>query len=384
MNFCPVYERTGGHAYGSVYPGPIGAILNPLLNGVDSGPVEKSLPYASSLCGRCFEVCPVRIDIPDVLVHLRGKVVEATREHRVPTAELLGMRAAQWMFERPGRLAAVQRLAGVGRRLLGDRAGLGPIPLPGPAAKWSRARDVPLPPAAVVPGLVAEPATGRAATGRGRPDGRPRGRAGPDPGRAARRAGRRGCRGARAATPAPGCNRRARSSGSASGSPTTAPPSSGSPPVRWRRRWPPRSPASARPGWPCLPGCRRSGRARPMAWNSCATPDESPLSVAELDSVDAVLTGASVGIAETGTFVLESDDLCGRRALSLVPDVHVCVVRADDVVDDVPAAIARLRAGRPLTWVSGPSATSDIELDRVEGVHGPRTLHLLVVEGDRP
>jgi L-lactate dehydrogenase complex protein LldF len=141
-----VYERTGGHAYGSVYPGPIGAILNPLLNGVESGPVEKSLPFASSLCGYCFEVCPVRIDIPDVLVHLRGKVVDAGREHRMPGAEALGMRAAGWTFDRPGRLAAIQRLAGVGRRLLGDRVALGPIPLIGPAAKWSRARDVPLPP----------------------------------------------------------------------------------------------------------------------------------------------------------------------------------------------------------------------------------------------
>ena len=145
MNFCPVYQRTGGHAYGSVYPGPIGAILNPLLRGVQNGPVEQSLPYASTLCGRCYEVCPVAIDIPDVLVHLRAKVVDAKREHTVPSAEMLGMRAAEWAFAKPGRLAAVQKAAGLGRRLLGDRSALGPIPF-GPAGRWSRARDVPLPP----------------------------------------------------------------------------------------------------------------------------------------------------------------------------------------------------------------------------------------------
>ena len=108
--------------------------------------------------------------------------------------------------------------------------------------------------------------------------------------------------------------------------------------------------------------------------------DPEPLGTADLDRVDAVLTGAAVGIAETGTVVLDSGARQGRRALTLVPDVHICVVGTDQVVDGVPAAVARLRAERPLTWISGPSATSDIELDRVEGVHGPRTLHVLLVE----
>jgi L-lactate dehydrogenase complex protein LldG len=107
--------------------------------------------------------------------------------------------------------------------------------------------------------------------------------------------------------------------------------------------------------------------------------DPRTLTTADLDAVDGTLTGAAVGIAETGTFVLDGGAEQGRRALSLVPDVLVCVVRTDQVVDDVPAAVERLRADRPLTWISGPSATSDIELSRVEGVHGPRTLHLLVV-----
>jgi len=106
------------------------------------------------------------------------------------------------------------------------------------------------------------------------------------------------------------------------------------------------------------------------------------MTAAELDKVDAVVTEARVGVAETGTIVLDHGPGQGRRVLTLVPDRHVCVVRADQVVLDVPDAVVVLRAsigdGRALTWISGPSATSDIELDRVEGVHGPRNLHVII------
>jgi L-lactate dehydrogenase complex protein LldG len=112
-------------------------------------------------------------------------------------------------------------------------------------------------------------------------------------------------------------------------------------------------------------------------------PDDPPLAARALDSLGAALTGCALAIAETGTIVLDGTGTCGRRALTLVPDIHLCVVREGDVVTSLPDAIERLepaaREGRPLTFVSGPSATSDIELERVEGVHGPRTLEVFVV-----
>ncbi|MFD1829733.1 LutB/LldF family L-lactate oxidation iron-sulfur protein [Streptomyces desertarenae] len=150
LNVCPVYERAGGHAYGSAYPGPIGAILTPQLRGTTTE-LDASLPYASSLCGACYEVCPVAIDIPRVLVHLRERVAEGgettvrgqrttVRPARGHAAERAAMRAARWALDHPGALRAGQRLASRTRRLHPRR-------LPGPGRAWTASRDLPAVPA---------------------------------------------------------------------------------------------------------------------------------------------------------------------------------------------------------------------------------------------
>lgn len=108
-------------------------------------------------------------------------------------------------------------------------------------------------------------------------------------------------------------------------------------------------------------------------------PDSADLTARDLDAVDGLLSGCTVAVAETGTIVLDGSPGQGRRIASLVPDVHVCVVAAEQLVASLPQAVARLDGTRPATWISGGSATSDIELNRVEGVHGPRTLHVLFV-----
>jgi L-lactate dehydrogenase complex protein LldF len=140
LNVCPVYERAGGHAYGSVYPGPIGAVLTPQLVGVEHA---ATLPFASTLCGACYDACPVKINIPEVLTHLRARVVE--QEGRaIPGPEAQAMAAAAVVFSSARVLRAVQWLAGRGGRLLARRGVIRRLPLAGRA--WTGGRDLPVPP----------------------------------------------------------------------------------------------------------------------------------------------------------------------------------------------------------------------------------------------
>lgn len=138
LNVCPVYERAGGHAYGTPYPGPIGAILTPQLHGVQ-GPLEASLPYASSLCGACYDVCPVAIDIPEVLVELRER---SSRESGGHAAERAAMGAATWLLDHPVAYRAATRAATAGRALTPRQ-----LPFPAPARNWTATRALPEVPA---------------------------------------------------------------------------------------------------------------------------------------------------------------------------------------------------------------------------------------------
>ena len=477
LNVCPVYSRVGGHAYGSVYPGPIGAILTPQLVGIErSEPAlvqsagaassasaassrdhAASLPYASSLCGACGEVCPVKIEIPRLLTHLRAREV-AARGRLDP--EKLTMKALFHTFSTRERYERAQKAARLAARPVAR--GKGTISrAPGPLSGWTMSRELPAPAPetfrewwrrthgpsprrpAVRPGTMSDltahyaakadtvstftphyggkgdPVAGRGAVGSGGGGAAAAGGGGAV-GSGGGDAAAAGGGGARAdilhrirdalqgAAPsdvprnyrtedtrerdeivtlfaervaeyqatvhrvreeeiAETVERVAKEAGAERiGIPADLP-----------KEWRPIGEEDRAAGEEARPA---GEEARP-AGDFQLIEDDS-LSVPELDALDGALTGCAVAIAEVGAFVLDGGSGQGRRALSLVPDVHICVVREDQVVGLVPEAVAALegsvRAGRPLTFVAGPSATSDIELDRVEGVHGPRVLHVVV------
>jgi L-lactate dehydrogenase complex protein LldF len=385
LNVCPVYSRTGGHAYESVYPGPIGAILTPQLHGLERG---RSLPWASSLCGACYEVCPVEIDIPRVLVHLRGRVTESEPAWK---PEKAAMRALYRAFASRRSFERAQRAARLGARPLARRGCI--ERLPWPLAGWTITRDLPEPPAQSFRDWWRRERGERPAPA---VDGQLGDQA----------AAPRDDAGAVAA----GGDARAVVLARIDAALSDAPPLSEAPRdyrVRSERSRDEIVELFAERAGEYRATVRRAGRdelravltalCREAGAGRLAVPRELPaqwapegvelvpdtgLSPHELDRLDGALSGCALGIAETGALVLDGGAAQGRRALTLVPDYHLCVVEEDAIVDLVPEAVERLepavREGRPLTFVAGPSATSDIELNRVEGVHGPRTLHIVI------
>lgn len=135
LNACPVYRQTGGHAYGSIYAGPIGAILTPQLQSMEH---SQTLPYASTLCGACYEVCPVKINIPEILIHLRNKLVESGD---VPTAERMGMKAAAWAMSDAANLSAARYFGRIGQKAFTNNGII--HHLPGMMSAWTSTRDLP-------------------------------------------------------------------------------------------------------------------------------------------------------------------------------------------------------------------------------------------------
>ncbi len=409
LNVCPVYERVGGHAYGSVYPGPIGAVLAPQLDHVVTDPVARALPFASSLCGACYEVCPVRIDIPRLLVHLRGETVAEAANQLPPTPEALAMRSLGWVMQKSSRFAVALRAGGLLAKALRSANVHQLRHLPPPLSRWTESRDAPMPAGEPFRAwwksrngagstetrvAVASAAPSVPTLARRTPVVRAQGKglAVRTPREAVLLAARKALSGA-VAQPAPARSyqragavqmstaqlvelftERLRDYGG--GLVTTTVESIGDDLARLavrRRLTSVVVPKDIDATW--LDGLETTGidlrRDDPAAGHS------------RLDSTDAAVTGAELAVAETGTILLAAGPAQGRRALSLLVDHHVVVLHESQIVANVPDAIAHVNPTSPQTWISGPSATSDIEMQRVEGVHGPRHLDVLLVAGGR-
>jgi L-lactate dehydrogenase complex protein LldF len=364
LNVCPVYSRVGGHAYESVYPGPIGAILTPQLHGLESG---RSLPWASSLCGACRDLCPVDIDIPSVLVHLRGRVVDSSPAWQ---PEKAAMKGVYRVFASRRAFEVAQRAARVGVRF------------PWLVPKWTSTRDLPPAPEESFRewwrrerGDQTHPPEVRVEIQRKAQAREVRRPAESSEARAAILGRIREALADRPAAPEVPRQYRKHSDADAVALFAERAGEYRATVVRT---------ADPRAAIKDLAAGRRLAVPAdlPAEWRPAEAIVDEGLGAHELDALDGALTGCALAIAETGTIVLDGGEAQGRRALTLVPDYHLCVVPADRIVGLVPEAVERLepavRAGRPLTFISGPSATSDIELKRVEGVHGPRTLHIVV------
>ena len=379
QNACPVYRETGGQAYGSVYSGPIGAILTPQLQQLK---YAESLPFASSLCGACYEVCPVKINIPEILVHLRNQVVlkKTAGAGVLMSPEAVAMKMVSRVFRSERSFRAAQRLGRLAQRALERSDARG--------EKW----------VSWLPGILgrmdvdarssrdAEGDLPRVVGKTGRREGRPRMTS-----RETMLAKIRAANGGVSSLAVAqkewlGLGRKYATGSMASREEVLA--------LFVERladydavvqRCAPEAVAQALDGMIAAARVKRVGVPDGLtAWvlQNAELVSADGLDHEALNLVEAVLTESTLGIAETGTLVLQGVPGQGRRALSLVPDVHFCVVRAEDVVATVPEAMAQLAATStlPTTFLSGPSATADIEMTRIKGVHGPRFLHVLLVD----
>ena len=371
LNTCPVYRQTGGHAYGSVYSGPIGAILTPQLYRLEHA---QSLPYASSLCGACYEVCPVKINIPEVLVYLRSRIVDRNRGKLASlfNQERAGMKMMARIFLSRERFEAAQRAARVLEKPLVRKDGWIHW-LPGLAGQWTKARDLEAFPAQTFrewwqsgkrEQVSREVVLNRVRSALSGSNHEP---VMPATGSAYRRTGiltseqrvqlfasRLDDYGARLFHSSRQNLRECIATVLLEGK-------------KLRIVHPP----GIVPDW----------LDERISWAVDSQNAEEQLSYTQIENFDGVLTGATTAVAESGSIVLQHGPAEGRRALTLLPDYHLCVLYSHQIVETLPECFERLKksATRPTTFISGPSATADIEMTRIKGVHGPRFLDVILV-----